>query len=575
MKFRRFLSKGFSRHSNHCSTNARKGSLDRRLRFEYCEDRRMLATFVVNTTSDTPVLGRTTLREAVAQANLLDDHDTIEFSIDPSHGMNGATITLTEGELFISDELTIDASMLSNGITIDGVGNDTDTGSFGNGERIFRVTVSGTLTNPKAVTLRGLMLTGGDPGRNYLSTGYDGGAISFSGNDFTSLIVKDCIIHDNHSESYGGAIMFSTAAPSAVLALEDCVIQGNRAFDGGGIVALRGAVHITDTIIANNIAVQRGGGLYLEDVKATISKSQFLLNEAGSEGGGVYGFLDSEGNPFITIQDCLISQNKIESTSGQGHGGGLYVDLHGDESFPTLTVVNSMLIDNHTTVAGGGAYVESKLPAQLTIVNSTIALNSAGSGAEGRGGGLFIGNDAFPGAEVLSVDIEQTTISGNSAVVEGGGVWLGITPESSLINGGVDADLNFVTITNNHAPNGGGVFSQNDSRISTTLRNTIVSGNREAAALNSPASNVAGAIESASSYNLFGTSTATLPTGTNIFSNAPGLRPLADNGGARLPNGDPMLTHKPTHTSPAVDAATPRLPLARLNSISAAPAFSA
>lgn len=51
----------------------------RRLRFEHCENRCMLATFSVNSIQDNTIPGDgfTTLREAVVAANQFDDHDTI------------------------------------------------------------------------------------------------------------------------------------------------------------------------------------------------------------------------------------------------------------------------------------------------------------------------------------------------------------------------------------------------------------------------------------------------------------------------------------------------------------------
>lgn len=69
------------------------GGVIRKLRFEICEDRRLLATFLVTSAADGVVTGPGdqpgTLRQAVFDANNLAGDDEIRFSIDPSHGLNG------------------------------------------------------------------------------------------------------------------------------------------------------------------------------------------------------------------------------------------------------------------------------------------------------------------------------------------------------------------------------------------------------------------------------------------------------------------------------------------------------
>jgi hypothetical protein len=182
----------------------------RTLRFEQCEDRRMLATIMVANANDaivnTPAaIG--TLRQAIFDADLTIDLDTIEFA----SGLSGATIDLTQGELSISQSVTIDASMLQDGITIDaGNGADSMFGT-GDGTRIFNIT-GGSST---LVTLNGLTLTGGDvtvDGGGM--TGNGGGAILST----ASLDIENCTVKNNNCTSvtgstssiYGGGIGNST-----------------------------------------------------------------------------------------------------------------------------------------------------------------------------------------------------------------------------------------------------------------------------------------------------------------------------------------------------------------------------
>ena len=80
----------------------------RALRYEPLEDRRLLAVVTVDTLADTVDFndGHTSLREAIFATNTVPGADTINFA--PLLTANGpATILLTQGELKITDALTI------------------------------------------------------------------------------------------------------------------------------------------------------------------------------------------------------------------------------------------------------------------------------------------------------------------------------------------------------------------------------------------------------------------------------------------------------------------------------------
>jgi hypothetical protein len=95
--------------------NKAKNSFARRLHAEGLEDRRMLATYTVDSLSDvTANDGFTTLREAVIAANASAGADTIDFSVT-------GTITLASTQIDITDDLTI-AGPGSGSLTIDGGG---------------------------------------------------------------------------------------------------------------------------------------------------------------------------------------------------------------------------------------------------------------------------------------------------------------------------------------------------------------------------------------------------------------------------------------------------------------------
>ena len=110
------------------------------LRYEPLEDRRLLAVVTVNTLADTINFndGLTSLREAIFATNMVAGADTIDFA--PASPPSGpATILLTQGELKITDSLTINGPG-ANLLTIDASGNDpTPTLINGDGTRIFNI----------------------------------------------------------------------------------------------------------------------------------------------------------------------------------------------------------------------------------------------------------------------------------------------------------------------------------------------------------------------------------------------------------------------------------------------------
>jgi hypothetical protein len=491
----------------------------------------MLAAYVVNSTSDVPVSGKLTLREAVVLANNSIGLDTITFSTAASDALNGATITLTQGALSISDSVTIDASLLASGITIDASGNDsTPTVNDLNGSSMFRISLS---LATDVVTFNHLTMTGAD----------------FAG--------------------VGGAVGIDVADEEALIRLEDCRLSDNFAGQGGALGSGGGRIEISNSVFENNAAFNLGGGVYLfgSVTSAAISNSQFLTNH-GSDGGGLYVHLTgAEESQTVDITGCLFSGNTADGLNGGGSGyggagGGIYADLHGSgfQPAPALTISTTTLDHNSADHAGGGAFFVGKWGANADIRDTTVSNNRAGlfdddpeTVEEGQGGGLWLGNDRFQDS-VNQYDLKQVTVSGNEADSQGGGVWVGHTMYLGTTAANVDANLDFVTISNNHAPDGGGLFSEIDSLVTTTLQNTIMSGNTIAVG-SSTANNVAGDIDTSSKYNLLGSGGgAVLPSQSsplfNIWSDAPGLSALGNYGG-------PTQTHGLLAGSPALDAGDP------------------
>ncbi len=413
-----FTKLGFSTRNQR---NGKRRVYGRKLHFEQCEERRVLATIVVTNLGDGFVSGPGdqpgTLRQAIFDADNIAGPDTIQF--DPTVFANGGTITLTAGELTISDSVTIDGRNSSGvplGITID-AGGGTD-GIVGNdsfdGHSIFFVSGSSG-----QFELNGLTLTGAD-------SEFFGGAIACYG---PSLSVKNTVITGNAGLFRGGGIY-----TNGDLTVESSTITGNSTLGAGGGVYFNGndtVLNVVGSTISGNDAFEGGGGIFARSHgHVSIQSSHITGNQTADRGGGIY-FYGME----LTLQSSEVRDN---GSSGL-YGGGLYATV----SFGSITIDES-IFDNNTITnsqsgfspgnAGGGAFVSSS-SSVVTISNSTFSNNKA-LGLDANSGGLDL--NAKSNSNIL---VDRVKITGNHADDDTGGLYMGsvensvITVRSTTISG--------------------------------------------------------------------------------------------------------------------------------------------
>ncbi len=306
-------------------------ALRRRPWFERLEERRLLA-ITVNTLVDeldgSIVDGDVSLRDAIAAAPV---GETINF--DPS--LNGATILLALGELHIDRSLTIDATSLADGITIDATASDpTPTENTGDGSRVFLIDDGSAQAN-QTVHLRGLTLTGGDAAG-------DGGAILSR----EILSIERSTLRDNAATGNGGGIG-ADAASGHTVTIVASTISGNAAGNrGGGLYAhaAGGIVEIRDSAISGNTAASDGGGVYARTTAGgatTIRQSTISGNSANWRGGGVWAY--TSGSMTTSVLHSTITLNTADADANNPvieNGGGMFASGAGK-----LTL-------EHTIVAG-------------------------------------------------------------------------------------------------------------------------------------------------------------------------------------------------------------------------------
>jgi len=327
-------------------------------------------------------------------------------------------------------------------------------------------------------------------------------------------------------------------------------INGNGAantiLDGGGIERIfdvfpsaASTFFVTSLTLQNGdtrtTAFKEGGAMYLHNnVTATFGICRIINNFSGSNGA-------IENRGALTIISSELSGNQTIPSAGSAAGGG----IHNQGS---LVVSYTTITNNLVRGEGGGIATAASVGATVTINNSTISGNTASitGGGLGNGGGISTtGNQS-------TINITNSTISGNYADNSGGGLYL-VTPGGGTGN----ATLESVTLTNNTADfdnNGagaGGGVAQNTANL--TIQNTIVAGNFNS--VSSVRDDISGSAQAVSAYNLVGDGTGLAGISNGVNNNQIGsgatplnalLAPLAANGGA-------TQTHALLAASPARD----------------------
>jgi len=184
---------------------------------------------------------------------------------------------------------------------------------------------------------------------------------------FASPVITNCNINNNTS-NYDGAGIYVYFSPDTTIT--GCDISNNTAIKGGGIAFVASSSSdLSNCTISDNTA-DDGGGIHCEDSSPTITNCRIIRNAAYNVvGGGI----NAEYSTLI-ISDCTIKDNY----SGF-YGGGINFRYS-----TSATVTNCTISGNISRGDGGGLYTRH-LDTFVTMVNSTIADNTAETGI---GGGI-------------------------------------------------------------------------------------------------------------------------------------------------------------------------------------------
>ncbi len=427
------------------------------------------STFVVNNPTDTPVAGKTDLRQAIALANSSAGDNTITF--DPTVFKTPQTIALGGTQLELAN-LTGTETIVGPkaGVTVSGGGlsrvfqvDAGVTASFA-GLTLSGGTTSGSgggLFSSGTATLTGCTLSGDSA----TAFGGSGGGMFNSG----TLTLTGCTLSGNSGPHYGHGAGLLNTGTAATATLTNCTVSSNTAPYGGGLWN-NGTLALSGCTVSGNSS--NFGGALDNFAKATFTNCTISGNSAGINGGGLDNLLFATA----TLTNCTVSGNSATN------GGGLNNGFRG-----SMTVTGSNVKANTAVVGGGIANQATLSVASSNIINNTAT--SKGGGLSTTSGSATLANCVINSNQVVNpsgtalgggIDCENSTLSltsctvnanqANGTTAPGGGAYAlnsTVTVTSSTVNGN--------KANGSVLGEGGGIYS---SHTALTLVGSIVKGNK-------------------------------------------------------------------------------------------------
>lgn len=226
------------------------------------------------------------------------------------------------------------------------------------------------------------------------------------------LIMKGGTITDNRADDTAGAIYCDS---SGTFSIENVTIANNTAVNNGGAMNLHMEQnsYIGNTEISGNRTEDGNGGAIRmqENGKTlTIKGAKIQGNTASDNGGGIFA-----ESGILEIIGCELTGNSA-TDGGAIYNDGCTITVCADGQTPTL------LDTNIASGSGGGVC--------LYDGKSVITADFRNNKASANGGAVFIDE----GAEAV---LDGGNYTGNSAFLEGGGVYVGDSSGSIVLQGAI------------------------------------------------------------------------------------------------------------------------------------------
>lgn len=300
------------------------------------------ATIEVTLGTDDPT--GCTLRNAIISVNtaalnaactatttgILGSNDSITFA----NSLSNNTISLSNGELSVVSDVSIDASSITGGITVNAA----------TASRVFNV-------NNSILIIDTMTITGG--------LGSGGGGLFAS--NYADVTFNNSTVSGNTSsnDNSGGGLFASQSS----ITLNNSTVSDNNSDDyGGGISAVNSNISINNSTISDNFGISEGGGI------------DFVVDDGGTENTG--GTLIEGAS--LSINNSTISGNSVSVNDDfeYGNAGGIYIAAQG---YSTSVTINNSTISGNSAQKSGGAIFTTDFGGSISISisNSTVSDNVA------------------------------------------------------------------------------------------------------------------------------------------------------------------------------------------------------
>lgn len=269
---------------------------------------------------------------------------------------------------------------------------------------------------------------------------------------FGAVVITNNLITGNDADVGGGVYVASTGTytdTADTIVANNRITQNTASYYGGGVYVISTAVdglvrnvRVEDNDIVDNEAAGFGGGLLVfsstgVDGDTNIAVTRNLIEDNavtdpnGAYGGGLYALTNGYGNEQMTI-----TENTVRSNDSAFSAAGMSVNVRSDfaPGSHVMEVRDNSVTSNRADQDAGGAdlYLEvsdlfpnSKytLAFEDNVVDNNVADGSAGSSADGVGGGIVA--TLFTQRverEKIDFEIEDNLIRNNDTTLGGGGL---------------------------------------------------------------------------------------------------------------------------------------------------------
>lgn len=295
------------------------------------------------------------------------------------------------------------------------------------------------------------------------NTADNSGAIQFNNSQIAGNITSCTFVENRATSAHGGAIKVNvTADNGSKVVISDSIFGGeglgNTANKNGGAIWLaeKATTEITgSTFIENSVLegskdeeINRGGAIFSDGCKLTITDTRFEANQSDRRGGAVYcgnsGTLVLNG----TNENAVFSEN-VSNYDGAALGIGS----------GTVSITGYTFNANSAANNGGAIWLSTNVDAMITdsdfTGNLTTTMDSGDGNDNNRGGAIF--------SSSATLNIKDTSFKDNQAAKNGGAILLSNGGTVSFV-GTKDSAI----MTGNTTSADGGAVCINSGTVSVT-----------------------------------------------------------------------------------------------------------